>query len=140
MLTRLRAWWAWMHEAPAVPQSFGSVVAWWERRRLAYTGFVAATGLLSLTLFSVAIEYAGHLPPGEDAVEPFALLLAPILANLAYTAGWIVEGVLLPAGPTRPLGPRLMRAGLLFSLGVMLLPSAVWGAIWLFRSLSLAAG
>ena len=31
------------------------------------------------------------LQPGEDAVEPMALLLAPFAMNLCYTAGWVAE-------------------------------------------------
>ena len=39
-----------------------------------------------LAIFATSIYSSGHLQPGEDAVEPFALLLAPIAANIGYTA------------------------------------------------------
>jgi len=51
-----------------------------------------------------AIATSGHLHPGEDAVEPIALLAAPFGINLLYTLGWLVE---VPARLLRPgLSPR----------------------------------
>jgi len=104
-------------------------IAWWERRRLGYNGFLAAIGIPGLALFYLAIIASGRLAPGEDAIEPIALLAAPIGANIAYTAGWLVEGAMLAQEPVRPNGPRLMRAGLRFSLAVVFSPALLWALI-----------
>ncbi len=53
------------------------------------------------------------------------------MANFAYTAGWVVEGALLAYEPARPLGPLLMRAGLLLSVAVLLSPALLWTIIGL---------
>jgi hypothetical protein len=104
-------------------------IAWWERRRLSYNLFFAGLGIPGLLLFFLAIGASHSLAPGEDAVEPIALFAAPIGANLAYTAGWLVEGALLAQAPARPIGPRLMRAGLLFSVAVVFAPALLWALI-----------
>jgi hypothetical protein len=127
----IRQWWKWMTSRPGDDRSLLSAVAWWERRRLSYNLFLAVVGIPSLLLFYLAVGAAHSLAPGEDAIEPIALMAAPIGANLAYTAGWVVEGALLAQDPTRPLGPRLMRAGLLFSLAVLFSPAILWTIIGL---------
>jgi hypothetical protein len=115
------------------PHSLWRVIGWWELRRPSYNLFLAAVGIPSLVAFFLAISAAHELQPGEDAVEPMALFAAPILANVAYTAGWIIECALLWRRPARPRGPRLMRAGLLFSLVVISLPAVAWTIVALIR-------
>ncbi len=69
----------------------------------------------------------GMLKPGEDAVEPMALLLAPFAFNFFYTAGWVVELFLRLFWPDgqRAIGPALLGMGVLFSLMVVCLPSLI---------------
>jgi hypothetical protein len=129
----VRRWWSWMVTRTQQAQSIWNVIAWWELRRLSYNLFLAAVGIPSLIVFFLAISAAHELQPGEDAVEPMALFAAPILANIAYTAGWVVECALLWWRSTQPRGPRLMRFGLLFSLFVMLLPAVAWTIVALIR-------
>jgi hypothetical protein len=126
-------WWSWMGSRRQAERSIWNVIAWWELRRLSYNLFLAAVGIPSLIVFFLAISAAHELQPGEDAVEPMALFAAPILANIAYTAGWVVECALLWRPSTQPRGPRLMRIGLLFSLFVMLLPAVAWTIVALMR-------
>lgn len=125
----LRTWWKWMTSRPHDDGSLLVTIAWWERRRLSYNIFLVAIGIPGLLLFVLAICASRSLAPGEDAVEPMALFASPIAANMAFTAGWLVEGALLAQAPVRPTGPRLMKAGLLFSIAVVFLPALWWGII-----------
>ena len=80
----------------------------------------------------IAITQSDILLPGEDAFEPLSLILVPILINICYTFGWIVETWLIRKGKGSSLiyGTRLLKIGLIFSLFVVLLPSVVWGLTW----------
>lgn len=118
-----------MTRRPEADRSFWSMVAWWERRRIGYNLFLVAVGIPALVVFFLAIEASHSLRPGEDAVEPLAIIAAPFLANLAYTAGWFVEWLLLSHGLRGPFGPSLMKAGHLFSLAVVLAPALMWTVI-----------
>lgn len=128
----------WMFAVPPGARSAWDVVLWWERRRIPYNVILGVVGVCSLLLFHVFIEAAHGVPPGEDAVEPIMLFIAPVVANLCYTAGWLVE---VPARWIAPraaerLGPGLLKLGLGFSLLVALLPTVVWAVIALVRLLS----
>ena len=82
---------AWLFSNPKEPVSASRVIAWWEIRRLPFNLIVGAYGILCLAVFFAAITSSGHLQPGEDAVEPIALVAAPFVINILYTLGWIVE-------------------------------------------------
>jgi hypothetical protein len=112
-----------------------SVVSWWEARRIPYNVIVGALGLVSLVVFFVSISTSGRLQPGEDAVEPIALLFAPIAANVCYTAGWLVEVPLRFVRPSLCPGftAHLFRLGIAFSLFVISLPAVIWGGYRLLQ-------
>ena len=76
---------------PPQSPSWWRVVLWWEARCIPYNIFVGLYGAVCLLAFYWAIGASGRLRPGEDAIEPLALLLAPVAVNLAYTLGWLVE-------------------------------------------------
>ncbi len=118
---------------PHGPRSAWDVIFWWERRRFSYNAFVFVTGACSLALFFFFITHSGVLKDGDDAVEPMALFAAPILINIAYTGGWIVELILRVVAPhtARRAGPQLLKAGFIFSAFVIALPTVVWGLAWL---------
>ena len=123
------------------PQVFGTLretIAWWELRRIPYNLIVGTFGLICLFLFCAAIERSGHLQPGEDAVEPMVLFIAPILVNLCYTGGWIVEvfGRLSGVIDSVWFSPRLLKFGLGFSLFIVSLPAVVWLCICIFHSIA----
>ncbi|HEX4146712.1 MAG TPA: hypothetical protein VHY91_24655 [Pirellulales bacterium] len=89
---------------------------------------IGVYGILCLAIFIWAITTSGKLEPGEDAVEPIALIAAPFAVNLLYTLGWLVE---LPARlvvPTLTLrfGPALMKLGLGLGLFLITLPATFW--------------
>ncbi len=88
---------------------------------------------MSVVAFLFFMTHANVLKPGEDAAEPMAVFAAPIFMNICYTAGRIVETWSLRTGKwkTRLQGPALLKAGLAFSLFVVLFPSVVAGLRWI---------
>jgi hypothetical protein len=110
----------------------GSVIRWWEVRRLPINLIIGGYGIVCLIVFFAAISVAHVLKPGEDAVEPLALMAAlvvvPVVFNICYTLGWLVEVAAraLTPGLSPKLGPRLLMAGLAFSLCIISLPAVFW--------------
>ena len=117
----------WLIADPPRPRSFWSVIIWWERRRLAYNAVVLGIGFVSYVIFLCVMSLPGMLKPGEDAVEPLAVMAAPILFNIAYCAGPVTENIvgLFTRYRNRPLGPSLMMLGVSFSLILVGLPTFV---------------
>jgi hypothetical protein len=113
------------------------VVVWWEVRRIPFNIIIGAYGTLCLALFFWAIATSGHLQPGEDAVEPIALIAAPFGINVLYTLGWLVEvpARVLNPGLSPGFGPLLLKLGLGLGLTLITLPAAFWGC---YRLLQLA--
>ena len=126
----------WMFSVPQHSQSVREIVLWWEMRRIAYNIIVGAVGICSLQIFYFFISRANKLKPGEDAVEPVALLVAPIVMNICYTAGWVVEAFISDTAirGREAIGPRLLRLGLGFSLMVIITPTVYWGAHCLIQA------
>ncbi|HJP95750.1 MAG TPA: hypothetical protein VJ843_00065 [Candidatus Saccharimonadales bacterium] len=124
---------AWMFSAPEGERSTADIVLWWERRRIPYNLLVGAAGICSLLLLYFIVSKTNGLKPGEDVVEPMALLAAPVMMNLCYTGGWVAEVSLRKRWPGGGgnLGPRLLKAGFQISLAVVTIPSAYWGGYWL---------
>lgn len=127
-------------EAPQGRPAYLQIILWWELRRIPYNLILAVAGFASLMVFYCAINAAGALKPGEDAVEPIALLAAPIVANIAYTSGWIVECIqqLLFPRPDRKFGLRLLQAGMSFTFLVILFPSVTWGILYFLKIMGMA--
>jgi len=71
----------WLFTAPSEPLTALRVVGWWELRRIPFNVVIGIVGVFAFAVFATSIYSAGVLQPGEDAVEPFALLLAPITAT-----------------------------------------------------------
>ena len=108
--------------APA-SRSTPAIIAWWERRRLAYNAWVGAAGLVSLGTVG-----SFNLLMGGDAMFPQALIAAAVfggMANLCYCLGPAAELLLEKLWGRRvlPTGPALYRMGLTFSVGLALLPT-----------------
>ena len=126
-----------LYPVPALSRSPGAVVGWWEHRRLTYNLVVGGTGLVSL----VAVNLLQLLPPPEFRFGvPFGAVVAfGVLANVFYTGGWAAE-LLFNAWwrhDPPPVGPILFRQGLIFSVGLALLPIGMAGLGWLVRLLKL---
>ena len=116
----------WLFANPQDARSLWGVVAWWEIRRIPFNIIIGVYGAICLVIFFWAIATSGHLQPGEDAVEPLALLAAPFGINVLYTLGWLVE---VPARVLRPalspqFGPLLLKLGLGLGLSLITLPAA----------------
>jgi len=121
----------WFFKSPDSNLSPLLIIMWWEARRIPYNILIGIYGFLSLLLFYFFILSSGKLEPGEDAVEPMAIIVAPIVINIAYTAGWIVELILhyVFSMKSRIVGSILLKIGVVFSLIIVSLPSIVWGCI-----------
>ncbi|MGE0439949.1 MAG: hypothetical protein AB7L66_03995 [Gemmatimonadales bacterium] len=110
-----------------------AVIGWWERRRLRYNLVVGGTGLVTLAVISAL----GLVPPFPRTFlfPPAAVLVYAIMANLFYTAGWVSELVFNAWWREDPpaVGPVLFRQGLIFSVGLTLLPVGLAILEWGFR-------
>lgn len=112
---------------PTLVRSPLRVVQWWESRRLTYNAVVGGVGLFTLTYVSLVLRLMQD--HGSFAFAPLILgtIVYGVAANICYTAGWIVEN-LVERWLKRPiygLGPALFRHGLVFSVGLTLLPAVV---------------
>jgi len=117
------------------------MIAWWEKRRSWHNLTIISIGFASLIAFYIFIYHTDELKPGEDAVEPLVLIIAPFVINICYTFGWIIEGflafILRPflGEKVRLLGPLLLKIGVIFSLLVVLFPSVYWAIVCLRHQL-----
>jgi hypothetical protein len=107
----------------------GAIIRWWEARRSTFNAFVLAVGFASWLLVMIAGSAA--VKPGEDFVEPFALLdgavMCIVLANVCYTLGWVVDTVWYTGRPRM----RLYKAELILAVALAALPG-VWATVaWL---------
>jgi hypothetical protein len=129
---RLTAWLFLGLNGPPTPKA---VIAWWERRRLPFNLIVGAWGILCLVVFLAAITTSGHLQPGEDAVEPLALLAAPFFVNVLYTLGWLVELAYrsIEQDVSPRFGPRLLKLGLGLGLVLCAVPALFWSTYRLLQ-------
>ena len=113
-------------------------IAWWELRRIPYNLIVGALGLICLFVYYAAIEGSGHLQPGEDAVEPIMLIVTPVLVNVCYTGGWIVEVIGRLSGTIDSVhfSPRLLKLGIGISFIIVSLPAVFWLSVYIFHWLA----
>lgn len=124
-----------LYPLPDVRRTPLSLLRWWESRRLFYNKVVGAAGLVTLAGFSIL----SILPPYSSGIDPLAMLTAAavygVLANGCYSLGWLLE---LAArriwGRQAPdVGPLLFRQGLIFSVGLTLLPLVPMTLLWVAR-------
>lgn len=110
---------------PTLIRSPGSVVQWWERRRLAFNLVVGATGVGTVAWVALLDWIFGR---GNLTLAPWQLIvLYGVAANVCYSLGWVAE-LLIERFLKRPvygLGPALFRHGLVFSVGLTLFPAAL---------------
>jgi hypothetical protein len=107
----------WLFADPPGARSLWGVVGWWELR-IPFNIIVGDTAPCVWLSTAGPLLPAGRLTYGEDAVEPIALLAAPLGINLLYTLGWLVElpARLLNPGLTPRFGPYLLQLGLVLGL------------------------
>ncbi len=118
--------------APA-RRSVGSIVCWWESRRLAFNVFVGGAGLVSLSAVGLTALLPGAFPAPSD--WPFIVLAFGVMANVCYLLGPTVEIALqkLWGEKLLPVGPGLFRMGLTFSVGLALFPALLISIFWVAR-------
>jgi hypothetical protein len=112
----------------------GSILGWWESRRVAYNLVVGGTGVLSLGVMKVLTSLPPN-PHGKMGNPLGGIALVAVMANVCYLLGPAAEVGVEKFGQGRilPTGPALYRMGLTFSTGLVLLPSLLVGFDWLFR-------
>ena len=117
---------------PTLVRSPVSILAWWERRRLSYNVIVGLTGVATLLYVNVLGVITGHgllIPrPGPDGPQQvWAIVFYGVMANVCYSFGSVIEAV-AERWLKRPIygfGPALFRHGLVFSIGLTLLPAVI---------------
>ena len=124
-----------LYPLPDVRRTPLSLLRWWESRRLLYNQAVGAAGLVSLA----GVTVLALLPPHPATLSFPGLLVGVaaygVLANGCYSLGWVAELVARRVwGRKAPdLGPLLFRQGLIFSVGVTLLPLLLLTLIWVIQ-------
>jgi len=109
-------------------------VIWWELRRIPYNVLLLVVGVLSLLSILVMGKY--FVQPGEDVIKPLEMVTGVVvygvLANIAYTLGWVTE-LLWSWGDTErtePRRPLIFWIGVTFSVAVTLLPAFLIPLLW----------
>ena len=108
------------------------IIRWWETRRIDYNAYVGLVGFISWC----AVLFGGDavVTPGEDFVEPLAMLAGPVLfvclSNICYTFGWLLDISLYRGGPRR----ALFKTGLILSIILAALPG-LWTIVALLVTL-----
>ena len=120
-----------LFSVPDSPRPWYEVVLWWELRRIPYNAIVGFAGIVSV----IAFVTIASLRPAEfeDGPEPFAILIFGFLANVCYTGGWAGELVARFMWKERAafFGPVMFSLGLLFSIGLCLLPPLFTAIVWI---------
>lgn len=124
-----------LYPVPDLRRTPLSTVRWWESRRLVFNKAVGSAGLVTLAVMSLFLA----LPPHSSIMPlPFMLMGAVVygvMANGCYTLGWVAELAARRVwGRSAPdLGPLLFRQGLIFSVGLTLLPILLAALSWVAR-------
>ena len=121
--------------APYSLPTTGTVLRWWESRRLAYNLAVGTAGVLTLGV----IALVDLLPPHARSfgVPWPAILVYAILANLFYSVGPALDALICRrwGRDFAEVGPTLFRYGFAFAVGLTLLPIPVALIGWALRIL-----
>jgi hypothetical protein len=122
-----------LYPVPDLRRTPLSSLRWWESRRLVFNKAVGATGLVTLA----SVSFFFLLPPFTlGPLSPLAMLAFAaaygIVANVCYSLGWLAELAARAVwGRQAPdVGPLLFRHGLIFSVGLTLLPVLLVAMIW----------
>lgn len=125
-----------LYPVPDLRRTAISSLRWWESRRLLFNKVVGGTGLVTLACMSLFFA----LPPWTMGTPNLLGMAAGavvygIAANACYTLGWVAELVARAAWGrhTPDLGPLLFRQGLIFSVGLTLLPVLLIAVIWVIH-------
>ena len=109
---------------PSLVRSPGRLLRWWESHRLVYNVVVGSAGVVTLGVLAAAQALLGL----RGTIIPWPAVVAyGIMANVCYSGGWVAEALLQKwvGRETYGLGPALYRHGLVFSVGLTLLPAGL---------------
>ena len=125
-----------LYPVPDLRRTPLSTVRWWESRRLVFNKAVGTAGLVTLAGASLLAALPPH---SSNMIGPEMLIFAAmyaVVANGCYTLGWMAELLARRVwGRSAPdLGPLLFRQGLIFSVGLTLLPILLAVLSWVARS------
>jgi len=124
-----------LYPVPDLRRTPLSTLRWWESRRLVFNKAVGAAGLVTLA----GVSFFAALPPHSSSLLAPEMLIAVaiygILANGCYTLGSLTELLARRVwGRSAPdIGPILFRQGLIFSVGLTLLPLLISVFLWIAR-------
>jgi hypothetical protein len=121
---------------PARSRSAFALIGWWEARRPLYNVVVGTVGLGSWAVVAFARLLDPRLPVRVRALD---VLAYGVLANLCYCLGPAVELWLRRTlrADHAVVGPALFRHGLVFAVGLTLLPMPLTLLVMLVRLLRL---
>jgi hypothetical protein len=126
LLTRA---WRWYFTQPDGTSADAlDIIAWWEIRRVPFNALVGAAGIASLAVWLCIASLplmAGRANSDQVGPEPLAVVAAPFLFNICYTAGWMCEIVLRQLGVGRA-GPVLLKLGTGLSLVLVSFVGVYW--------------
>jgi hypothetical protein len=131
-----------LYPVPDLRRTALSSLKWWESRRLQYNKIVGATGLFTLAM----VTLLGSLPPHANGFNLLGMLGAAtaygVAANACYTMGWFLDMAARRVwGRNAPdVGPLLFRQGLIFSVGLTLLPLIPATLFWIARIVMAVTG
>ena len=128
-----------LYPAPVARKTPLAIIGWWESRRWLYNRVVGGAGLFTLAAINLLTVLPGGPPPLPLEAMFFGPLVYGTVANLCYTSGWLLELLARAVwGRQAPhMGPLLFREGLIFSVGLTLLPVPVLFGIYLLISLGI---
>jgi hypothetical protein len=116
-------------------QKARGAIFWWEVRRIPYNLAVGAVGIMSI--LGAQVIGGSLIEPGEDLIEPLALIFGGILygvaANACYTLGWILEVLGLANNDIDFYRRRAFRAGLILSCALTSIPLWVTLVAWVIH-------
>jgi hypothetical protein len=127
-----------LYPAPVVWRTPLTLLRWWEARRLKYNLVVGVTGVFSALTCSALLAAPPHSSAPQLRMVLVAAAVYALAANLCYSLGWLSEMAARIVWRERApdMGPLLFRQGLIFSVGVTLLPIILCGMSWVARVVS----
>ena len=109
------------------------VIGWWESRRIPYNLLVGSVGIISIFLIFIS-AILGELIFNEPSTLPdppifmiFGIILYGIMANIFYTAGWVVELTIRRLWPKESdsFATLSFRLGIIFSVLLTITPGLI---------------
>jgi hypothetical protein len=128
-------------ESPALGGA--EAILWWESRRIPYNLIVGTAGICTciavVILAFIAQEYfnSDFGLPDPPLAGVFLVLLYGIMANICYTAGWVVELLFIRLAPQEAtaFAENTFFCGLIFSVVLTLSPAVIIGVVGFIKSI-----